>query len=226
MFEIIDDFCNYDINRDFTENDKEINDDIYNENKVLYQYYKNLPEYEVIVPFTNNIKKDLLLTDDKLNINSIIKSKNFINDILNSYVGDEQLNQQFLLDVNRSKLIINNKLVKSSIAALNYLRYTHGKLSSRIIACATQAICASAFEWIYLSLPNNYHLSELKYGEQRKSVINILDHSISYTKYLRIFNLQKGCDDKTVKKVLLIINIDNAISDSGDVDIQFSIIPQ
>ena len=47
-------------------------------------------------------------------------------------------------------------------------------MAKYLIGLSTQATCASIFEWIYLSLPENYHLAELEAKYNRKSAIEII----------------------------------------------------
>lgn len=212
MFTLIDDFFNYDCSERIEVVDKpsDLSDNNF--------------QYQIIVNFTNMIPESIILADEPMKISTMVPSKAFVNDILKSYLSTELLHQQFIIDIKRGKLVINGNKVKSPITALNYLNYTHNQRSSRIIACATQATCAAAFEWIYNSLPENFHLSEMKSGDQKKSVIRITGNTLKYHKGLRIFKLENG-DDHTLYKVLMVITIDDAINNTGDVTIDFDIIP-
>ena len=167
MFTLIDDFCNYD-NIDYNKPDNIDYVDKVNKKKVNNNF-----KYQIIANFSNSIPHNIILSEEHLKITTIIPSRQFVDDILKSYLSNKLLKQQFIMDITRGQLLINGNKVKSPITGLNYLKYTHNKLYPRLIACATQATCASAFEWIYNSLPDGYHLSELKYGTQKKSVINI-----------------------------------------------------
>ena len=218
MFTLINDFCNYD-NVEYEKNEN-ISNTIQIDDKKLTSNFN----YQIIANFSDQIPQNILLSEEHLKISTMIPSKQFVDDILKSYLCNRQIKHQFIMDIRRGKLLINGNKIKSPITALNYLKYTHRKQYPRLIVCATQATCASAFEWIYNSLPEDYHLSELKHGRQKKSVISIQGNTVTYNKGLRIFKLVDG-DDHTLYKVLLMITIDDAIYNKGDVTIEVDIIP-
>ena len=212
MFFLVNEFYNY---------DELLNITTVKKHRLSNKYQ---PQYQVIANFTNKIPEYISLGDDPISITTIIPIKLFVDDILSSYQNNKQLYHQFIIDIKRSKLVINTKPVKSAISALNYLIYNYQDLATRLIACATQATCATSFEWLCQSLPENYHLSEQKEGTYKKALITINNRELVYIKGLRIFKLEDG-SDQTVKEVLLIITIDDPIKNKGDVTIEFIIIP-
>ncbi len=220
MFTLVNDFWNY----DFTETDHSSKNKVKTncgELKIKNTSPQEEP-FQIIANFTTKITEDVVLAQDTVYITCLVNSSNFIMDILKSYLNYQQLIQQFLMDVKRSSLFINGKKVKIPVSALNYLEYTHQGKTSGILACATQATCAAAFEWLYTSLPEDYYLSELNKGSAKKSIIKINGTKLIYRKGLRIFKLVDG-DDYTVRIVIMTITVDDTINYKGDVTIQFKI---
>ena len=222
MFSIINDFYNYDIGN--TDNPYNNNNNNNKKKKAFKLRNKYYTQYQLIYNFTDIIPFNILLGDESISISSIIPIKPFVDDIMTSYISNDSISKQFIMDIDRSRLFINNKRVKSSLSALNYLLYSHKDLAPRLLVCTTQATCATSFIWLHNSLPENYHLGELKYGSQKKSRIYIFNKEICYIKGLRIFKLENGVDH-TLKEVLLIITIDDPIYNKGYVTIEFIIVP-
>lgn len=216
MFTVVNDFCNYDLtNLDHSPKTNR------KEPKPKNTSLQEEP-FQIIANFTTKITEDVVLAQDTVNITCLVNSRNFIMDILKSYLNYQQLSQQFLMDVKRSCLFINGKRVKVPVSALNYLEYTHQEKTGGLLACVTQATCAAAFDWLSTSLPEDYYLSELNKGSAKRSIIKINGTKVRYRKGLRIFKLVDG-DDYTVRIVIMTITVDDAIDYKGDVTIQFKI---
>ena len=117
-------------------------------------------DYEFIEDFSSQIDTPVILSKEPKKITTVIPASSFIRDITNSYASGKDIQQQFLMDIHRSKLYINNRRVYKELAALNYILYTFGEQAYDYLALCTQATCASAFEWLHFSLPESYYLTE------------------------------------------------------------------
>lgn len=190
-------------------------------------------DFEFIENFSTHIHKPVILSEEPQKITSVIPACSFVKDILNSYASLQSIQQQFLLDVHRSKLYINNKPVDKELAALNYILYTFGEQASEYLALCTQATCASAFEWLHFSLPEGYYLTEIDYTEKKEKQSKIFivhenqsgtNNTIQYQKALQIIRLvtsaDGNCTEKKIqRKVFLKISIDLNSKRTGDTTI-------
>lgn len=216
MFEIVNDFFNYD-SRD------RIKGYDYNILSLHRNFHNSEIEYDIILNFSDDLTSDITLSNTNTRIISFIQSKPFIHDIINSYRSQTELEEQFIRDVNRSKLYINNHLVVNSSNALDYILYTYHKKAKNLIALCTQAICASIFEWLLFSLKDNFHIAECKAKRDKTAFLFIDNNKFIYRKKLRIFKLING-DDITIKHVKIHISIDNILDYRDSVMLEISIV--
>jgi hypothetical protein len=216
MFEIIDDFYNYD-------REERILDYNYNILTIHSEYNSNLIDYEIILNFSEDLNSDITLSNINTQILSFIQSKQYIKNILDSYVSNIELEEQFIRDINRCKLYINGHIVKNSFNALNYIQYTYGKKSKNILGLCTQATLASIFEWLLFSLKEDYHLAECCNKKDKTAFIFIDNNQFIYKKQLRIFKLING-DDITIKNVKINITIDNLLDDNENIMLEITIL--
>ena len=100
MFDIIDEFCNYD-------KSAKIPDYNYNTLTLHNEYDDSLIEYDILLNFSEDLKSNITLSKVNTRILSFISSKQYIKNILDSYYSIRELEEQFIRDVNRSKLYIN-----------------------------------------------------------------------------------------------------------------------
>ena len=125
MFDIIDEFCNYD-------KSAKIPDYNYNTLTLHNEYDDSLIEYDILLNFSEDLKSNITLSKVNTRILSFISSKQYIKNILDSYYSIRELEEQFIRDVNRSKLYINGILVNKAENALNYISYTYRKKSKNL----------------------------------------------------------------------------------------------
>ena len=216
MFDIIDDFCNYD-------KSTKIPDYNYNTLTLHNEYDDSLIEYDILLNFSEDLKSNITLSKVNTRILSFISSKQYIKNILDSYYSLRELEEQFIRDVNRSKLYINGILVKKAENALNYISYTYRKKSKNILGLCTQAICASIFEWLFFSLEEDYHIAECSKSQDKTAFLFLDYKTFVYKKQLRIFKLIEGCDI-TIKKIKICITIDNVLDSNENIMLEISVL--
>ena len=91
MFTLINDFCNYDnIEYGKTDNTDNI---IQTDDKKLANNFN----YQIIANFSDQIPQNILLSEEHLKISTIIPSKQFVDDILKSYLSNRQIKHQFIM---------------------------------------------------------------------------------------------------------------------------------
>ena len=192
-------------------------------------------DFECIEDFSSSIKGPIILAKEPQKITTVVSTPIFLRDILNSYPSDEAINQQFLIDIKRSNFVINGNTVLREMAGLNYIHYKFQEKAKDLLALCTQATCASAFEWLHFSLPQDYYLTELDHTQVRDKRSNIVlsqspteesDVGIQYLKSLQIIHLYSEDDNtnstsqETIRRVLLKISIDCNLKKSGNTSIE------
>ena len=192
-------------------------------------------DFECIEDFSSSIKGPIILANEPQKITTVVPTPIFLRDILNSYPSDEAINQQFLIDIKRSNLVINGNTVFREIAGLNYIQYKFQEKAKDLLALCTQATCASAFEWLHFSLPQDYYLTEINNTHTKEKRSNIIltqsptddsDVGIQYLKMLQIIHLYTTEEhpnitiQDTVRRVFLKISVDCNSHQPGNTSIE------
>ena len=179
-------------------------------------------DYVVIYQFLQKLDINLLLSEKSFKIISYINIDDYVNELLISFKGVEDLEKQFIIDIPRCVMEINNHIVEDALAALNYIEYKYKiKHYNQIVSLCTQCIYAPIIEWIFFSLPNNYYVGEIAPSEltlKKKNHIVINNHKLVFRKNIRIFNIVKGID-MTKKIISVHLEIDNINDCDTDIEI-------
>lgn len=125
--------------------------------------------------------------------------------ILSSYSDLSDLEKQFMRDVQRSIVYIEDKKCKTD-KAFKYI-LSNFLLPTPVMGFFTQSIFAHIFEWITHSLPEDIHLGECAYRSKdnipfiintiacsRKIYFRLKKDSLVITKWLRIFKIDTFTD--------------------------------
>jgi hypothetical protein len=186
-------------------------------------------DYEVVLDYHVPFPTKLLYGDsvESIHIYSITPGYTFYENILKTYYHPSELERQFRLDVSRSTMYLNQHVVRQPLAAIHYLQHKYQEKADLILALCTQAVYASPFEWIYFSLPPNYHLVEgdATSNSDRKIKIILEGHQLSVWKMLRIIRFKQipDTDHSTIEEVetyrdlCLTITVEDLRSGSDDV---------
>ena len=141
-----------------------------------------------------------------------------INDLINSiyysYQSKKDIFNQFNIDTKRTSIYIQRpKLINKKINHKNLLKLLSNKKNlDRILICFTQAM----FFWPYKIISNKYCNNDIHLGEipnNNSSYIKYIDSdNFILFKELRLFNIDKDGNDKTLKKLKIEIHISLNIS--------------
>lgn len=195
---------------------------------VPHQRLFNPLDYEVVLDFQVPFPPELLYGShvESIHAYSVTKGTHFYHTLLATYYQPEELERQFKLDVSRSVMYLNQHRVTDPIQAVHYLQHKYQDKGNLILALCTQAVYATPFEWIYFSLPPDYHLVE-RDGTgnlNRKIKIMLEDHQLSIWKILRIIRFTTdpvtGVQEAvTYREVGIVITVEDLTSGTDDVSI-------
>ena len=185
--------------------------------------------YEVVLNFHRPFPMELLHGEqvESIHVCSVTEGPSFYRNLLETYPDLDDLIRQFNLDVTRSVMYLNQHRVRRPIQAVHYLQHRYTHHAKLILALCTQAIYASPFEWLYFSLPTDYHLVE-RAGTGRDSLrkikIMLDDNRLSVWKMLRIIRFVTDPRDgtqtsETYREVCLVVTIEDITSGTDDVGI-------
>lgn len=202
-----------------------INYDIIQNNKLIQQSTNNNEKYSYILYDTYDIYIKNICQIKNINFEYIIiiDLDVLINDIEKSYSNLEELQKQFILDIQRSSMTYNGHNIKDIPQLLDYLedkyRLTNYKLEKEILMLSTQSIFAIPFYIIQSQfIAEHLYLAEItdldmkKYNIKKKYKIDILKSNIKLEKFLRLFSLSESNDSITKYIVRILIDI-NLIGD-------------
>ena len=132
---------------------------------------------------------------------AILPRKWFEHYILSSYSNLNDLEKQFLMDVRRSTVYLNDRKCPTN-QAFKYI-LSNFILPTPIMGFFTQSIFAYIFEWISQSLPDNVYLGECSntykkdnnfiiktIGSSKKIQFRLKEDMLIITKWLRIFTFK------------------------------------
>lgn len=191
MYDFVDDFQNYDIKpKILTNHSLQIN------NKHFCIYIKE----------NETFPNKLLLDRSEFTILTLLNLKNIMKSLRKSYNTLKIIRDQFVLDISRSYLYINEHKINNLEKAMNYLEYTYPLTFSEILILCTQSIFVPVLEWLYQTLPGNYIIGELELNNRKKIILTIDNHSLVIKKNLRIFTIYQGMDI-TVREIQIKIVI-------------------
>ena len=181
-------------------------------------HVENNSDY-ILIDNINNKKRKLSLDVILSHINSdkeiciTIDSNYFFNSIRNSFPNYNKIWEQFLKDIERCECYLNNNIIdgRNLFIFEDYLKsnFTESKMYEIIMLC-TQAVMAYPFEIIQNSLKDKY-LSEIT-NKKKYDLLQIFIYkesenvTFNIKKRMRIFKLDKDCDDITTEYV--VFNLD------------------
>lgn len=195
---------------------------------IPYQRKFRSMEYEVVLDFHVPFPIKLLYGNEieSIHIYSITHGNTFYENLLKTYYHPSELERQFQLDVSRSTMYLNQHIVDNPLQAIHFLQHKYQDKADLILALCTQAVYASPFEWIYFSLPENYHLVErdATTDDDRKIKIILDGNQLSVWKILRIIRfidpdlLASSKEEvETYREVCLAITVEDLRSGTDDV---------
>ena len=200
-FEIID-FENYDIPK----SKSLINNNNNNNNNFLF-----------IQSNKNNIYNKININDMNTEFEISFDLNDIVNDISNSFKDLKDIQEQFKIDILRSSMTFNGKIIKNPQTIIDYLEYkyrkTNHQLEKEYLMLCTQALFAIPFYIIQKNINNkDLYLSEIVHSDIRikriskKYNVDIIGEKIKLEKYLRLFELNENND--AITKYIVKINIE------------------
>ena len=172
-------------------------------------------------------KKVNLLEDCKANYIEhcvCIEFNYFVQDVLNSFRDNNDIETQFRKDLPRCSVFVNNHKIESADLVIDYVKFKYNRdVAYKIIMLTTQAFLGLPFQIIFnkIAFLEDYYLSDIGVGNTDKLPyrikIDISDDCVEFKMYkeLRIFRLVDG-EDITKYKVFLklefeLLNDDNIL---------------
>ena len=206
MFELINEFQNYDIIKKRKEKP--------NKNDQFFFYLGDKDS------FPQNLYNEP-------DIFTVIKYDNYqaiISNLDKYYHNNKSIHDQFELDIKRSYLYINGNKSKDIVKINNYIEYSYPKKKNELEIICTQSIFAPLLEWFYMSIPDGYFIGELGNNEKRtKAKIYLDNNNIQIIKKLRIFTITPDGNDKTYRYIKIKISVLNyLITKTIDYELKFS----
>jgi hypothetical protein len=217
MFQIIWEMCNY---------DKPPDEVITTES--VWGPLPQVPQFEWVVIATDAFPTATFDAEEPVLVTTSLPLETYMKDVLASYKNTEEIHHQFILDVERSSLVLNGHGVdKTQVrTALGYLDCKFGWLRApRILVLCTQAMCAGVFEWIHHALPAHLYLAEARATNKKRAHIEIKGDSVTYWKRLRIFHLMEGRDNTNIE-ICLRIHVEDVYDPEGEVEVRVILAPR
>lgn len=142
----------------------------------------------------------------------------YINDVLNSFKSEDDIKKQFMLDIPRCKVYINNHIIDSPEILVDYLNLNFTKkITLKVMMLTTQAFLGLPFSIIFDQLQDisTYYLSEIENSEIENSkrcyriCLTIKNDKINFNTYkeFRIFKMEDDID-KTLYRVCIKISFE------------------
>ena len=184
MFELIDEFENYDIvkkkRRKRSKND---------------QFYFYLGKDDV---FPNT----LYSANESFIIIKYSDYNNVITDLEKYYRDKKAIHDQFILDINRSHLYINGNKTNNIVKITNYIDYSYVIEKSKLELICTQSIFAPIVEWLYSSIPEGFYIGEMGQNEKKSKIKIYINHNkVHLIKKLRFFIINDNGEAETYRYI-------------------------
>ena len=120
----------------------------------------------------------------------------FIKDIKQTFKNENEIRNQFNVDLVRCKVYLNKHLISDPDEVRNFLDFKYSKdVANNIMMLTTQALLGLPFQIIFNNISEKYHLAELDSNSKDKRPyrisINIDDKNIEFKAYkeFRIFSI-------------------------------------
>ena len=211
MYELIDDFENYSIIQKSDENKKRRKS-----KQMLNMYFSR----DMIIP------SSILFDEQAINIIYYCNYKDELKKLKKTLRSPKDIEDQFFLDITRSKLKINNHKVNVYEKIINYLTYQYPKKLHDLLILCTQGVFVNILEWIYQSLPYDFYIGELEIDSNinREMKISIDKNAVLIHKKLRLFGLTKNGNVVNYKLLKCIIHISDYLN-STTIDYEIQLQP-
>ena len=176
----------------------------------------NINDFILLENINNSNNLNLISNEEQImdiiNLYIPVDMKDFIYQVRNGYVNNDEILIQFKKDLPRIKLYFNKLLIKNKEIFIKYiLSEFENQTGYDILMLCTQAIMAYPFELIQNSI-NDYigEISQNKKDKRNKLKINIKYNNknlhFTITKKLRIFSITDNGEDYTKNMVKITID--------------------
>ena len=164
-----------------------------------------------------NISNDLKLLDEVKHKNIVeqyiyVDFDYFIKDIKNTFSDENDIINQFNVDLVRCKVYLNKHLVTNPAEINQYLNYKFSKkVALNIMMLTTQALLGLPFQIIFNNISNNYHLTELDSNSTEKKPYRIsikMDNNNIQFKAYKEFRIFKIINSNPINLFKVYIKLD------------------